>query len=245
MDIAIPVDWNLWKDRKIVTIREACFLSVGICPMNYKKLAFIQVDKNIKFKDAYTFKKAIDSEIRKRYTSIDENMPILGGNFPLLKKDIIYYIVCALVNNLPGVAANFKSDFFTGRESLVRLSEFGAWAKSMGWDLPPEFPIEQLKTVNENVTNSPDEKATTAGDKDIKPIKSKPEMLRKWMVHVITVEKGLSLSDEMPDGLQSRLIERAREYGYIDGSAVKSAWSALGLQSARKTVKMKKPPKTP
>jgi hypothetical protein len=82
-------------------------------------------------------------------------------------------------------------------------------------------------------------KAAISGDKDIKPIKGKPEMLRKWMEHVITVEKGLSLSDEVPDGLQAQLIEKAREYGYIDGTAVKKAWSALGLQSVRKTVKMK------
>lgn len=77
------------------------------------------------------------------------------------------------------------------------------------------------------------------------PIKGKPETLIAWMKYVIEVEKGLSLLDEMPDGLQARLIEDAEKYGYRDGSSVKKAWSVLGLKSVRKTTKMGKPPKTP
>lgn len=82
-------------------------------------------------------------------------------------------------------------------------------------------------------------------EKDMEPIKGKPETLRKWMRNFITVEKGLSLSDEMPDGLQAELIREAATYGYRDPTSVKTAWSKLGLISVRKTTKMKKPPKTP
>ncbi len=82
-------------------------------------------------------------------------------------------------------------------------------------------------------------------EKQPTPKKGSPESLREWIKYIITVEEGLSLTEEMPDGLQARLIREAAKYGYKDGSAVKKAWSALGLVSDRKTTKMKKPPKTP
>lgn len=65
------------------------------------------------------------------------------------------------------------------------------------------------------------------------PIKGKPESLRKWMCHVITVEKGLSIDEALPSGLQAELIRRATEYGYQDDSAVKRAWRHLKLESAK------------
>ena len=77
------------------------------------------------------------------------------------------------------------------------------------------------------------------------PAKGSPESLQEWIKYIITVEKGLSLVDRMPDGLQAELVRESMKYGYKDGSAVKRAWSKLGLNPVRETVKMQKPPKTP
>ena len=77
------------------------------------------------------------------------------------------------------------------------------------------------------------------------PVKGSPESLQEWIKYIITVEKGLSLVDRMPDGLQAELIRESMKYGYKDASAVKRAWSRLGLNPIRETVKMQKPPKAP
>ncbi len=77
------------------------------------------------------------------------------------------------------------------------------------------------------------------------PSKGSPESLQEWIKYIITVEKGLSLVDRMPDGLQAELIRESMKYGYKDASAVKRAWSRLGLNPIRETVKMQKPPKAP
>jgi hypothetical protein len=52
---------------------------------------------------------------------------------------------------------------------------------------------------------------------------------------VIVKEKGLFLDSLLYSGLQQELINRANDYGYKDGTAVKNAWTALGLKSAHKT----------
>lgn len=102
-----------------------------------------------------------------------------------------------------------------------------------GW--LPEFLNEQENSEN---------LIQYQGEKPI-PKKGSAESLRQWIVYVITIEMGLKLTDKMPDGLQAELIRESEKYGYRDASAVKRAWSKLGLNSVRETVKMQKPPKAP
>lgn len=111
----------------------------------------------------------------------------------------------------------------TNSNGKVNLAEFADLARSIGFDLPDEFPRVEIVSYENKVI-----------DKKPIPIKGKSETLIGWIKYVLVHEKGLSLDDEMPMGLQSELIKRAVDYNYKDESSIKRAWKKLGLKSVKR-----------
>lgn len=139
----------------------------------------------------------------------------------------------------------------------IELVVFGDWALSVGFDLPHEFPrtikeqesmpvvqpiiqvsakelIQSLAIKNSQLKESSSVLPVKPTNVPI-PIKGSPQSMKDWISYVITEEKGLHLDQVLYSGLQQELINRANDYGYKDGTAVKNAWAALGLKSAHKT----------
>ena len=111
-------DWSLWSYKPTVSILEACYLSLNIAPEVHDVLE--REAKGIAIHEMH-HKQARDivelyKKIEKRVKIVVANHPDNGGELPIFRT------------------------FMHPSGTLVRLSEFGAWAKSIGWELPAEFP---------------------------------------------------------------------------------------------------------
>lgn len=199
----LKTEWDVWKDISSTGIGNACLLSMGIDP---HKSTSGDLKAQLRNHSGYTLrhiqgrsvgnKGKIAREWNRRFDIAMGRLANEGGDLPT----------------------------FEGRngEAVVRLAEFGAWAKNMDWELPKEFPIGKPNDASKLTKQEP------------KVTKGKPETLRNWMTWVITEEKGLCLNEEMPMGMQAELISRASKFGYVDASAVKRASAFLKLEYAKK-----------
>ena len=117
----IKANWLKWAYIPTVTIEEACFLSMGLEPDKGRKfddlIAISEGKRPKEYGDQATAK-----ELKRRLDIAHANLPNNGGNIP-----VFGFRKC---NWMAG-----------GTEPTVKLSEFGAWAKSIVWELPEEFPI--------------------------------------------------------------------------------------------------------
>ena len=113
-------DWSLWKLKPTVGLWEACYLSLNLNPKISSELhngadtAKIYTGSISKARAIVDLHKSVSDRIEVAESNLVEN----GGTLNPFKTTRSLY----------------------GNFSTVRLSEFGAWAKSIGWSLPPEFP---------------------------------------------------------------------------------------------------------
>jgi hypothetical protein len=180
-------DWSLWGYKPTVSILEACYLSLNIAPEVHDVLE--REAKGIAIHEMH-HKQARDivelyKKIEKRVKIVVANHPDNGGELPIFR--------------------TFRHPSGT----LVRLSEFGAWAKSMGWDLPPEFPAGTSTDVHQQDT------VTVTALQDIPTaIKAakKPETVQKMLK---TAQAFHAENGRYPEGRE--LFDMGKEaHGYDD-----------------------------
>ncbi len=93
---------------------------------------------------------------------------------------------------------------------VVDLAEFGTWAKSAGYDLPPEFPIADNPTelnINSPTTEEP------------VPELYKPESQKLWMKWVIE-NKGLDEYGKVKPRFRAGFLREGKE-GFSQGTLAK------------------------
>lgn len=109
-------DWELWGCRPTAKIWEACFLSLNANPESLDELE--KEVMNAKRNTNYGIPK-ICKQIQMRIEIAVGNLPENGGDLPVFR-------------------ANEG-----GKYAIVKIAEFGGWAKSIGWDLPESFPVTE------------------------------------------------------------------------------------------------------
>ena len=214
MTMFSPPDWRKWAFVTEPDIREVILLSLNLDPDN----------------------KLFKGAIQERDYSAWVNLIICELEL-IFGVDDFFMIEVPLIKNFEILTDLARREF--GYKCIwgdnINIFQFSEWVtpilKKMGLVLPEEFPIKKIQKEQQAELKLKTMKKI--GIAKPKPTKGKPETLKAWIKHIITEEKGLSLSDEMPLGLQAELIKKASEYGYTDNTAVKRAWAAMKLKSVK------------
>jgi hypothetical protein len=129
-------DWGFWKHIKTVTVLEAVLLSVskGLEPRLFSisgaSLRNFSVSNNVR----YTSIEA------KRNTAAMMGVIIHGK----ILEDRLELAKRSIDRETRGDLVTHDLEYSRGGIAIkVEMSVFGAWAKSKGWDLPDEFPIDK------------------------------------------------------------------------------------------------------
>lgn len=202
-------DWRFWGMMPSVTLQQAVFLSIGVDPDVQKKL-MREVDK------------------ARRYQHYAEARELLILNDMIVTRQ---RIAEKYVNNEALTLMEFLT--ILDRLQIHYIDQFKLAAQRAEENRILLGCISRKDETHLLAINNIQLQEPT---KVPIPIKGNKKSMQEWIVYVITQEKGLSLDSILHTGLQQELINRAiGSYGYKDGTAVKTAWAALGLKSAHKT----------
>lgn len=202
-------DWRFWGMMPSVTLQQAVFLSIGVDPDVQKKL-MREVDK------------------ARRYQHYAEARELLILNDMIVTRQ---RIAEKYVNNEALTLMEFLT--ILDRLQIHYIDQFKLAAQR----------AEENRILLGCISRKDETHLLAINNRQLQeptkvpiPIKGNKKSMQEWIVYVITQEKGLSLDSILHTGLQQELINRAiGSYGYKDGTAVKTAWAALGLKSAHKT----------
>jgi hypothetical protein len=202
-------DWRFWGMMPSVTLQQAVFLSIGVEPDVQQKL-MREVDK------------------ARRYQHYAEARELLILNDMIVTRQRI-------------------AEKYVSNEELT-LMEFLTILDRLQIHYSDQFKLaaqraEENRILLGCISRKDEIHSLAINNRQLQeptkvpiPIKGNKKSMQEWIVYVITQEKGLSLDSILHTGLQQELINRAiGSYGYKDGTAVKTAWAALGLKSAHKT----------
>lgn len=202
-------NWRFWGMMPSVTLQQAVFLSIGVEPDVQKKL-MREVDK------------------ARRYQHYAEARELLILNDMIVTRQ---RIAEKYVNNEELTLMEFLT--ILDRLQIHYIDQFKLAAQRAEENRILLGCISRKDETHLLAINNIQLQEPT---KVPIPIKGNKKSMQEWIVYVITQEKGLSLDSILHTGLQQELINRAiGSYGYKDGTAVKTAWAALGLKSAHKT----------
>jgi len=201
-------DWRFWGMMPSVTLQQAVFLSIGVEPDVQHKLMW-EVDK------------------ARRYQHYAEARELLILNDMIVTRQRI-------------------AEKYVSNEELT-LMEFLTILDRLQIHYSDQFKLaaqraEENRILLGCISRKDEIHSLAINNRQLQeptkmpiPIKGSPKSMQDWVRYVIVKEKGLFLDSLLYSGLQQELINRANDYGYKDGTAVKNAWTALGLKSAHKT----------
>ncbi|MFZ1569167.1 MAG: hypothetical protein WAT29_10140 [Thiolinea sp.] len=202
-------DWRFWGMMPNVTLQQAVFLSIGVEPDVQHKL-MREVDK------------------ARRYQHYAEARELLILNDMIVTRQRI-------------------AEKYVSNEELT-LMEFLTILDRLQVHYSGQFKLaaqraEENRILLGCISRKDEIHSLAINNRQLQeptkvpmPIKGNKKSMQEWIVYMITQEKGLSLDSILHTGLQQELINHAiGSYGYKDGTAVKTAWAALGLKSAHKT----------
>ena len=145
-------NWYKWMFIEELTIKEAILLSLDVEPDKW----LLELDITTEEVDKYFLYSFEPEEWRQKFDVEAMETLIKYGFCDLME---IARRNARMLENPKLKVNDFCVDF---GYSTVNIYTFAEWVQpileKMGKILPPEFPIKQLKTVNENVTNSPKER---------------------------------------------------------------------------------------
>lgn len=206
------IEWQQIRELNALTLFELCALSVGEHPASISLISQLTSFHSCDPKD-------YDGGLEE----MAEKVAYQNANVQECERRI-----SVAVNHLPPLGElRYAVEPINGRETLVNIKEFAAWAIRLGWSLPSKFPRDDLVTATHSLVIEPDTEQRKFKPKQ----KLQQEAILKWLAD----EKynALSLPKWKYDapGVKAKALEALAKNTNLFPSHVtfNKAWEQLSL----------------